>query len=212
MVYLSNSSFKNFKYRIKQRKKTVSFWRDKFPRANRNRWQLSSLTWPSRGARKLKHSFNITGTWTVWESPWVQKHRSFWYGNINRLLAQYKDKGLAAILSTERVIYEATSFWWRPTADMIYRSPQSQARSLSKWRLPEHTMLTQWKDCKKNTKLGSTIIQRSIKPVFRLFKLLCEVDQWNFCKFCIICKQLLHVIFELSLSKISYSLLLSSPF
>ena len=25
MVYLSNSSFKNFKYRIKQRKKTVSF-------------------------------------------------------------------------------------------------------------------------------------------------------------------------------------------
>ena len=124
MVYLSNSSFKNFKYRIKQRKKTVSFWRDKFPRANRNRWQLSSLTWPSRGARKLKHSFNITGTWTVWESPWVQKHRSFWYGNINRLLAQYKDKGLAAILLTVGVTYEATSFWWRSTADMIYRSPK----------------------------------------------------------------------------------------
>ena len=93
-------------------------------RSNRNRWQLSSLTWPSRGARKLKHSFNITGTWTVWESPWVQKHRSFWYGNINRLLAQYKDKGLAAILLVVQVIYEAASFWWRSTADMIYRSPK----------------------------------------------------------------------------------------
>lgn len=59
--------------------------------------ELKRLTCPSRGARKLRHSFNITGTWTVCESPWVQKYRNFWEGNKHRLLAQ-NDKELAAII------------------------------------------------------------------------------------------------------------------
>lgn len=63
MVYLSNSSFKNFKYRIKQKKKKL-FHSDvtNFRERIETDGKLSSLTWPSRGARKLKHSFNITGT------------------------------------------------------------------------------------------------------------------------------------------------------
>lgn len=60
--------------------------------------KISWLTCPSRGARKLRHSFSITGTWMVCESPWVQKHRNFWEGSIKRLLAQNNDKEPAAIL------------------------------------------------------------------------------------------------------------------
>ena len=117
--------------------------------------KISWLTCPSRGARKLRHSFSITGTWMVCESPWVQKHRNFWEGSIKRLLAQNDDKKLAAILFS--------LFVWNDWPETL----RIQARLLSKWRQLERSSWIQSKDWKRSTKPGNTITPRfAIKPYF----------------------------------------------
>ena len=75
-----------------------------------------------------------------------------------------------------------------------YDIPQNQARSLSKWRQPERTTLTQWRDCKKNIKLGSTIIQRSVNQLLDYLNYFVKLITVIFVNSALSARQLLHVL------------------
>lgn len=93
------------------------------------------------------------------ESPWVQKHRSFWEEKIHRLLAQCDDKEIAAILFCLWPFRPLTIELRIQTNRWLF-TMRIHPRLL--WRLQEHIMLIRLKDWKKNIKLGNILTQRFV--------------------------------------------------